>query len=86
MYAAFCFTASAQVSTWESSTVGSSRFMKKSSPNCESAEDVPLNRRDDANERLVDLRKKAKDKRGVPDEAWRALEGRIKIRIGPAHH
>jgi hypothetical protein len=32
------------------------------------------------------LRKKAKDKRGVPDEAWRALEGRIKIRIGPAHH
>src|SRR5437762_1340641 len=45
-------------------------------------EDVLLNRRDDATERLVDFAEnvKAKDKTRVPDEAWRAepVEGRLK--------
>src|SRR5437868_10939440 len=48
----------------------------------ERVEDVLLNRRDDATERLVDFAEnvKAKDKTRVPDEAWRAepVEGRLK--------
>src|SRR5213595_2295478 len=48
----------------------------------ERVEDVLLNRRGDATERLVDFAEnvKAKDKTRVPDEAWRAepVEGRLK--------
>jgi len=48
----------------------------------ERVEDVLLNRRDDATERLVDFAEnvKAKDKTRVPDQAWRAepVEGRLK--------
>jgi 5-methyltetrahydrofolate--homocysteine methyltransferase len=48
----------------------------------ERVEDVLLNRRDDATERLVDFAEnvKAKGKTRVPDEAWRAepVEGRLK--------
>jgi 5-methyltetrahydrofolate--homocysteine methyltransferase len=48
----------------------------------ERVEDVLLNRRDDATERLVELaeRVKAKDKTAVPDEAWRKqpVEERLK--------
>jgi len=48
----------------------------------ERVEDVLLNRRDDATERLVDFAEnvRAKDKTRVPDEAWRAepVEGRLK--------
>src|SRR6184192_3106708 len=48
----------------------------------ERVEDVLLNRRDDATERLVEFAEsvKAKDKTRVPDEAWRAepVEGRLK--------
>src|SRR5437016_6479467 len=61
----------------------------------ERVEDVLLNRRGDATERLVDFAEnvKAKDKTRVPDEAWRAepVEGRLKhalvkgIKIGRAH-
>jgi 5-methyltetrahydrofolate--homocysteine methyltransferase len=48
----------------------------------ERVEDVLLNRRDDATERLVDFAEnvRAKGKTRVPDEAWRAepVEGRLK--------
>jgi 5-methyltetrahydrofolate--homocysteine methyltransferase len=48
----------------------------------ERVEDVLLNRRDDATERLVDFAEnvRAKDKTRAPDEAWRAepVEGRLK--------
>src|SRR5438067_10291578 len=48
----------------------------------ERVEEVLLNRRDDATERLVDFAEnvKAKDKTRVPDKAWRAepVEGRLK--------
>ena len=52
----FFFTPFAPGSTWESSTPDSSRFTKRSSRNLrERVEDVLLNRRDDATERLVEF-------------------------------
>jgi 5-methyltetrahydrofolate--homocysteine methyltransferase len=74
MHAAFLYHAIRRASTWASSTPASSRSTRRSRPELrERVEDVVLNRRPDATERLVELAEqvKGKGKKRELDLSWR---------------
>ena len=75
-----CTTPSRRAWTWASSMPASSRSTTRSRPSCASAcEDVILNRRPDATERLLELAPKYKgtgEAAETQDAEWRELAGR----------